>query len=198
MIDWILIQTFFQLVSEKKYTHRLKNCIHVLILLNHLLRFSYSARENIILSSIIVIKRIRVHFVNRFVFDLFLFMIFLFFTRSNGEYECQDCDELCNLARIYNKNSNVASGISRSMVGLYGKLSQWGWWRSLEIFKNSYVKKHLSNSSFGQRSIEKEENKEKEKKIEKKLKGDSSYSCNYCNGHNHIANNCMLRTKEEK
>ena len=35
-------------------------------------------------------------------------------------------------------------------------------------------------------------------KIEKKLKGDSGINCHYCNGANNLANDCMLRRKEEK
>ncbi|XP_052622677.1 uncharacterized protein LOC111903599 [Lactuca sativa] len=38
----------------------------------------------------------------------------------------------------------------------------------------------------------------KEFKGEKKLKGDSSIDCLYCNGAKHFAVNCMLRKKEEK
>lgn len=37
-----------------------------------------------------------------------------------------------------------------------------------------------------------------EKKSEVKLKGDSDYNCNYCNGHNHLAKYCKLRKMEEK
>lgn len=42
------------------------------------------------------------------------------------------------------------------------------------------------------------EKKEEENKIEKKLKGDSGYNCNYCNGYNHHVQDYMLRKKEEK
>lgn len=37
-----------------------------------------------------------------------------------------------------------------------------------------------------------------EKKKELKLKGDWGYDCNQCKGSNHLAEDCMLRKKEEK
>lgn len=36
-----------------------------------------------------------------------------------------------------------------------------------------------------------------EKKKEIKLKDDSGYNCNYCNGYNHLAKDSMLRKKEK-
>lgn len=30
------------------------------------------------------------------------------------------------------------------------------------------------------------------------MKGDFGYNCNYCNGNNHLTNDCMLRKMEEK
>ncbi|XP_023748037.1 uncharacterized protein LOC111896263 [Lactuca sativa] len=65
----------------------------------------------------------------------------------------------------------------------------------------------LVSKGFG-REIEKEpkrkeneENKEvksDEVKVKKKLKGDSGVDCHYCNGANHMANDCMLRKRDEK
>lgn len=64
---------------------------------------------------------------------------------------------------------------------------------------NNSVKKPLSNSGGSLKSVEKkEEKKEEEEKIEKKLKGDYGYNCNYYNGHNHLAHDCMLIKQEEK
>lgn len=42
------------------------------------------------------------------------------------------------------------------------------------------------------------ENKEEEKMIEKKFKGDTGYSCNYCNKHSYLVKDCMLTMKLEK
>lgn len=56
----------------------------------------------------------------------------------------------------------------------------------------------MSNVGGSQKGLAKVENKEEEKKYKLKLKGDSGYNCNYCNGHNHLAKDCMLQKKEEK
>lgn len=42
------------------------------------------------------------------------------------------------------------------------------------------------------------EKKEEETKVEKQLKGDLGYNCNYCNGHNHLDKDYLLRKNEEK
>lgn len=44
----------------------------------------------------------------------------------------------------------------------------------------------------------KDVNSSHDKKYELKLKGDLGYDCNYYNGSNHLAKDCMLRKKEEK
>ena len=56
------------------------------------------------------------------------------------------------------------------------------------------------NKAVGEvkKKIEKKEVKVAEEKREKKLKGDSGVDCHYCNGANHLANDCMLRKKDEK
>lgn len=55
----------------------------------------------------------------------------------------------------------------------------------------------MSNVGGSQNAKEKVEKKEDEKK-EVKLKGDFGYNCNYCNGHNHLAKDCIIQKTEEK
>ena len=59
------------------------------------------------------------------------------------------------------------------------------------------------NSSFAkgmkeESKFEKKESKSVTEKVEKKLKGDSGFDCNYYNGANHLAVDCMLRKREAK
>ncbi|XP_023733619.1 uncharacterized protein LOC111881461 [Lactuca sativa] len=48
------------------------------------------------------------------------------------------------------------------------------------------------------KKVEKEDSKVLEGKVEKKLKGDAGVDFHYCNGANHLANDCMLRKKDER
>ena len=87
---------------------------------------------------------------------------------------------------------------------------------SIEFYSNSHVKKFFKkplNSKIKTSEIkgsfinktandakkkeEKKDSKPVEGKIEKKLKGDAGVDCHYCNGANHLANDCMLMKKDE-
>ncbi|XP_023752546.1 uncharacterized protein LOC111900907 [Lactuca sativa] len=61
--------------------------------------------------------------------------------------------------------------------------------------KGSFVNKTASDEK---KKEEKNDAKLVEGKIEKKLKGDAGVDYHYCNGANHLANDCMLSKKDEK
>ena len=66
--------------------------------------------------------------------------------------------------------------------------------------KQSEVKGSFINKSVGEekKKFEKSDVNATEVKVEKKPKGNSRIDCHYYNGANHLANDCMLRNKEEK
>ena len=72
--------------------------------------------------------------------------------------------------------------------------------------KNPFNSKTISGEAKGsfsgkiedEKRIEKKEVKNEESKVEKKLKGDSRFNCHYCNRANNMANDCMLRKREER
>ena len=68
----------------------------------------------------------------------------------------------------------------------------------MEVSRKKFKKKQVSNVGGNQNVMSKAEKKEDEKKTEVKLKGDFGYNCNYCNGHNQMAKDCMLGKMEEK
>lgn len=59
------------------------------------------------------------------------------------------------------------------------------------------VKGSFSKKINEEKKIEKKEIKGEEAKVEKKSKGDSGIDCHYCNGVNHMENDCMLRKRDE-
>ena len=61
--------------------------------------------------------------------------------------------------------------------------------------KASFVNKFVGQEK---KKFEKNDVKETEAKSEKKLNGDSGIDCHYYNGEKYLANDCMLRKKEEK
>ncbi|XP_023738187.1 uncharacterized protein LOC111886187 [Lactuca sativa] len=61
--------------------------------------------------------------------------------------------------------------------------------------KGSFVKKVVSDDK---KKVEKNDVKVDDAKVEKKLKGDSGIDCYYYHNANHMANDCMLRKKDEK
>ncbi|XP_023745018.1 uncharacterized protein LOC111893181 [Lactuca sativa] len=70
---------------------------------------------------------------------------------------------------------------------------------------NSKVKQSEGKGSFvnkaageEKKKFEKNDGKGAKEKIEKKPKGDSGMDCHYCNGSNHLENDCMHRKKDEK
>ena len=78
-----------------------------------------------------------------------------------------------------------------------------------KFFKKPFNPNYKSNNEFkgntssgkGTRVESKEEKKESKsvvEKSEKKMKGDSRFDCNYCNGVHSLAIDYMLRKKEEK
>ncbi|KAL7592013.1 hypothetical protein Lser_V15G31779 [Lactuca serriola] len=80
--------------------------------------------------------------------------------------------------------------------------------RVKKFFKNPFNSKSRASEMKGNSSrknvndekrIEKMEVKTEEAKIEKKkLKGDSGFNFDYCNGVNHMASECMLKKRDEK
>ena len=82
-------------------------------------------------------------------------------------------------AVAYYSNNNVKKVYKKSIKG---------------NFKNNSFKKVASTSNHGVQN--KKDESSGEKKSEKKLVGDSGYDCNYCNGKNHLARDCMLKKEE--
>ncbi|XP_023768575.1 uncharacterized protein LOC111917153 [Lactuca sativa] len=66
--------------------------------------------------------------------------------------------------------------------------------------KSSETKGNFLSKSIGEekKKDEMKDTKPVEGKTEKKLKGDAGIDCHYCNGANHLANDCMLRKKDER
>ena len=73
--------------------------------------------------------------------------------------------------------------------------------RSGSMFLNNLKSEGSRGSSVGGQKgnkVEANSEKKQEEKKERKLLGYLGYDCNYCNGNNHLAKDCVLRSKNEK
>ncbi|XP_042751473.1 uncharacterized protein LOC111903530 [Lactuca sativa] len=114
-------------------------------------------------------------------------------SKTTGKEVCSDgeADET-EESHLMNYDDEVVDCYSNNMVRKFYKKRIGG------NFNNRSVKKSLSNFGVAQKSVKTAEEKKEEKKIKKRLKQDSGYNCNYCNRHNHLTRDCMLKKQEEK